>query len=76
MDTIRLTRCWTKLSRDDLEDLRDLHKFICEMADENVRNRSLRLIEAVCLAIERCDTAQSSLECIHLDAANESTLSH
>jgi hypothetical protein len=76
MNTIRLSWRWAKLTRDDLKDLRDLHKFISEMADENVRNHSLRLIEAVCLAIERRDTPQSSLECTHLDAANESTLSH
>jgi hypothetical protein len=74
MDTIRLAWRCGKLTRDDLKDLRDLHQFISEMADENVRNRSLRLIEAVCLAIERLDAAQTSLECIRLEAANESTL--
>lgn len=75
METITLSLKCVNLTRADLEDLRDLHKFISGMADERARNQFLNLIDEVCSVIEGRERAGRVADHLN-EAANEPTLSH
>ena len=75
METITLSLRCVNLTRADLEDLRDLHKFISAMADERARNQFLNLIDEVCSVIESREPSRRGADHLNV-AANEPTLSH